>query len=113
MLLAVLEKRAGLRVGDRDVFVNLVGGVAVDEPALDLAVAAAVISAAADIAVPGRHRALRRGRPAGRDPRRRAAPERLREAEALGFARCALAERGQLPAPPVSLVTVPRVADRV
>ena len=58
LLLAVLERRAGLRLADRDVFVNVVGGVTVDEPALDLAVAAAVISAAADVALPGDLRAV-------------------------------------------------------
>ncbi len=90
LLLAVLEKRAGGRFGDRDVFVNLVGGVSVEEPALDVAVAAAVISSAADRPLPddlaffgevgllGEIRAV--SRPA----------ERLREARALGFTRCAV-----------------------
>ncbi|HSV73087.1 MAG TPA: DNA repair protein RadA [Chthonomonadales bacterium] len=44
MLLAVLEKRAGLRLGDQDVFVNVVGGVRVSEPSADLAVALSVAS---------------------------------------------------------------------
>ncbi len=44
MILAVLERRAGLQIGLQDVFVNAVGGVQVDEPAADLAVAAAVAS---------------------------------------------------------------------
>lgn len=44
MLLAVLEKRAGLRLSGEDVYVNVVGGIRVTEPAADLAVAAAVVS---------------------------------------------------------------------
>ena len=43
MLLAVLEKRVGLRLGDQDVFVNVVGGVRIVEPATDLAVAMAIV----------------------------------------------------------------------
>jgi len=88
LLLAVLEKRAGVRLGDRDVFLNVVGGFAVDEPALDVAAAAAVLSSAAECPLPddlalfgevgllGEVRAV--SRPA----------ERVREAAALGFRRC-------------------------
>ncbi|MCB0712730.1 MAG: DNA repair protein RadA [Ignavibacteriae bacterium] len=49
MLLAVLEKRLGLRLGEHDVFVNIAGGVRVDDPAVDLAVAAAIVSSFRDI----------------------------------------------------------------
>lgn len=52
MILAVLERRAGLRLGDRDVYVSTVGGVRVTEPAADLAIALAIASAAADEAIP-------------------------------------------------------------
>lgn len=45
MLLAIIGKRAGLKIYDQDVFVNVVGGIKVKEPAVDLAVAAAIISA--------------------------------------------------------------------
>jgi len=51
MILAVLEKRAGLRVGQFDVFVNVAGGVRVDEPAADLGMAMAVVSSLRDIPV--------------------------------------------------------------
>ena len=90
LLLAVMEKRAGARFADRDVFVNLVGGVTVEEPALDVAIAAAVTSSASDRPLPadiaffgevgllGEIRAV--SRPA----------ERLKEARAHGFARCAV-----------------------
>ncbi|MGE3802239.1 MAG: magnesium chelatase domain-containing protein [Candidatus Kapaibacterium sp.] len=49
MLLAVLEKRLGLRLGEHDVFVNIAGGVRVDDPTVDLAVAAAIVSSFRDI----------------------------------------------------------------
>lgn len=48
MLLAVLETRAGLRMGSTDVYLNIAGGLRVNEPAADLAVAAALASAATD-----------------------------------------------------------------
>jgi DNA repair protein RadA/Sms len=90
LLLAVLEKRAGARVADRDVFVNVAGGLSVDEPALDLAIAAAVLSSLyerpldpgtalfGEIGLLGEVRAVSRPN------------ERAREARALGFARCAV-----------------------
>ncbi|MDG2447589.1 MAG: DNA repair protein RadA, partial [Flavobacteriaceae bacterium] len=49
MLLAVLEKRAGFKLGAKDVFLNVTGGITVDDPAIDLAVVAAVLSSNIDI----------------------------------------------------------------
>lgn len=51
MLLAVLEKRAGFKLGAKDVFLNITGGITVDDPAIDLAVIAAVLSSNVDIAI--------------------------------------------------------------
>tara|TARA_Y100000815_G_scaffold270487_1_gene295222 strand:+ start:141 stop:1505 length:1365 start_codon:yes stop_codon:yes gene_type:complete len=51
MILAVLEKRAGFRLGAKDVFLNITGGISVDDPAIDLAVVAAILSSNEDIAV--------------------------------------------------------------
>lgn len=51
MLLAVLEKRAGFRFGTKDVFLNIAGGLRVDDPAIDLAVMAALTSSYNDISV--------------------------------------------------------------
>jgi DNA repair protein RadA/Sms len=51
MLLAVLEKRAGMRLGQYDVFVNVAGGVRIDEPAADLGMAIAIASSLRDIPV--------------------------------------------------------------
>jgi len=52
MLLAVLEKRAGFRLGAKDVFLNVTGGITVDDPAIDLAVMAAILSSNEDTALP-------------------------------------------------------------
>ncbi len=52
MLLAVLEKRAGFRIGTKDVFLNIAGGIKVSDPAIDLAVIIAVLSSSMDISLP-------------------------------------------------------------
>lgn len=93
LLLAVLERHAGFGFADRDVYVNLVGGLSLREPALDLAVAAALISSAADhplaaeLAIFGEIGLLGEVRAVSR------ATERVREAAALGFGRVALSAR--------------------
>jgi DNA repair protein RadA/Sms len=51
MLLAVLEKRAGFRLAAKDVFLNITGGISVDDPAIDLAVVAAILSSNEDVAL--------------------------------------------------------------
>jgi len=90
LLLAVLEKRAGLRLYDQDVFLNVAGGLRVDEPAADLAVVAAVASAvrgrplAEDVVVWGEVGLTGEVRSAAR------ASLRVREAERQGFSRCVL-----------------------
>jgi DNA repair protein RadA/Sms len=93
LLLAVIERHAGVSFADRDVFLNLVGGLSLREPALDLAVAAALVSSAADrplpaeLAVFGEIGLLGEVRAVSR------AAERVREAAALGFERVALPAR--------------------
>ena len=51
MLLAVLEKRASFKLASKDVFINIAGGLRVDDPAIDLAVVAAILSSTVDIPV--------------------------------------------------------------
>lgn len=109
LLLAVLERRAGLSFGDRDVYVNLVGGLSLREPALDLAVAAALLSSvadrplAADLALFGEIGLLGEVRAVSR------AADRVREAAALGFGRVAVPARDaatalKLPTTPIATV---------
>ncbi len=52
MLLAVLEKRAGFKLSVKDVFLNITGGIKVDDPAFDLAVVVAILSSDLDFAIP-------------------------------------------------------------
>ena len=85
MLLAVLEKRGGFRLGSQDVFLNIAGGIRVEDPAIDLAVCASLVSSyeekyipnhvcfAAEVGLGGEVRAVNR------------IDQRISEAEKLGF----------------------------
>lgn len=85
MLLAVLEKRCGFRMGTQDVFLNMAGGISVEDPAIDLAVCVSIISSmeelpvsdkicfAAEVGLGGELRAVNR------------VDQRISEAEKLGF----------------------------
>jgi len=53
MLLAVLEKRAGFKLATKDVFLNIAGGLKVNDPAIDLAIIASILSSTFDSAIPG------------------------------------------------------------
>ena len=55
MLLAVLEKRAGFRLSAKDVFLNIAGGLRIDDPAMDLAVVAAILSSNEDVEISNRY----------------------------------------------------------
>lgn len=85
MLLAVLEKRAGFRLGAKDVFLNVTGGITVDDPAIDLAVVAAILSSNEDISIhknycfAGEVGLSGEIRPVNR------VDQRIQEAEKLGF----------------------------
>lgn len=92
MLLAVMEKRCGFRLGAKDVFLNIAGGIKVDDPAIDLAVVAAVLSSNADLPI-GRSIALSAEvglsgevRPVNR------IEQRIFEAEKLGFEKIILSK---------------------
>ncbi|TNE55329.1 MAG: DNA repair protein RadA [Bacteroidetes bacterium] len=85
MLLAVLEKRCGFRLAAKDVFVNIAGGIKVDDPAIDLALVAAIMSSNADLPVPNRTAfAAEIGLSGELRPVNRI-ELRIREAEKLGF----------------------------
>ena len=85
MILAVLEKRAGFRLGAKDVFLNVTGGLSVDDPAIDLAVVAAILSSNEDIPIhkdfcfAGEVGLSGEIRPVNR------VDQRIQEAEKLGF----------------------------
>ncbi len=98
MLLAVLERRAGMRVGDMDVYVSTVGGVKLTEPAADLAIAVAIASAVQD--KPIAHDLVAYGEIslAGEIRQVTNSKQRANEAARLGFARQVDSEVGGLKA---------------
>ena len=87
MLLAVLEKRAGFKLIQKDVFLNIAGGLRVNDPAIDLAVLAAILSSSLDITIePGTCMAGEVGLSGEIRPVNRI-EQRILEAEKLGFSR--------------------------
>jgi DNA repair protein RadA/Sms len=114
LLLAVLEKRAGLNLAGEDVFVNVAGGMTVEEPAADLGVIAAVASSL-------RNRPIKEGTAvfgevglAGEIRGATQGPLRVREAAQMGFSRCVLPPgnclRSDVPAG-IELIEVKTVAE--
>jgi DNA repair protein RadA/Sms len=97
MLLAVLEKRAGFRLGAKDVFLNIAGGIKVEDPAIDLAVVAAILSSneddaiaqnfcfAGEVGLAGEIRAVNR------------IEQRIIEAEKLGFEAIMISKYNKVP----------------
>ena len=103
LLLAVLEKRAGLNLIGDDVFVNIAGGMTVDEPASDLGVLAAIASSVRNRVIPATTAMFGEVGLAGEVRGISQAPLRIREAAQMGFRRCIMPEanidpsdRGQL-----------------
>jgi DNA repair protein RadA/Sms len=99
LLLAVLEKRGNIPLGKADVYLNVVGGVHLGEPAADLAVALAVASAASDKAAPEGMVALGEVGLGGEVRRVRRLQARLAEASALGLGCAVLAAAHRSAAP--------------
>lgn len=85
MILAVLEKRAGFRLGAKDVFLNIAGGISVDDPAIDLAVVASILSSNEDIAIPQDYCFAAEVGLAGEIRPVNRIDQRISEAEKLGF----------------------------
>ena len=85
MLLAVLEKRAGFRLGAKDVFLNITGGINVDDPAIDLAVIAAILSSNEDVALENHLCFAGEVGLSGEIRPIQRAEQRILEAEKLGF----------------------------
>lgn len=93
MVLAVLEKRAGVRLSDKDVFVNAAGGIFVREPAADLAIALAVVSSLKDRPLPPDMVVFGELGLAGEVRSVIHTEQRVREAQRLGFSRVMLPRR--------------------
>src|SRR3989440_5902652 len=90
LLLAVLEKRAGLNLAGDDVFVNIAGGMTIDEPASDLGVLAALASSVRNRVIPPTTAVFGEVGLAGEIRGTAQAPLRIREAAQMGFTRCVI-----------------------
>ncbi|ADF54824.1 DNA repair protein RadA [Zunongwangia profunda SM-A87] len=97
MLLAVLEKRAGFKLGAKDVFLNITGGISVDDPAIDLAVVAAILSSNEDISIEKDSCFAAEVGLAGEIRPVTRVDQRILEAEKLGFARIMISKQSKLP----------------
>ena len=97
MILAVLEKRAGFKLGAKDVFLNVTGGISVDDPAIDLAVVAAVLSSNVDIAIDKRICFAAEIGLAGEVRPVTKVEQRILEAEKLGFESIIVSKYCKLP----------------
>ncbi|MCK4638709.1 MAG: DNA repair protein RadA, partial [Bacteroidales bacterium] len=115
MLLAVLEKRSGFRLGIKDVFLNIAGGIKVDDPAIDLAVISAILSSnedfpidqkicfSAEVGLSGEIRPVNR------------IEQRIGEAEKLGFEQILISKYNKkglnLKNPKIKITTVRKIED--
>lgn len=115
MLLAVLEKRAGFKLGAKDVFLNITGGIQMDDPAMDLAVVAAVLSSNVDIAVA---KQLCFAAEIGLAGEVRPVPrieQRIAEAQKMGFESMVISNHSKLSRkfPGIELIQIGKVNDLV
>ena len=116
MILAVLERRCGLKLSTSDVYVSTVGGMRLTEPATDLAIALAIASAVRDIALPATLAAVGEISLAGEIRPVAAARQRLGEAKRLGYTTVVDGDAGSVrsaigiafaAAPPMSQADIP------
>jgi len=102
LLLAVLEKRGGLRVGGCDAYINVIGGLSIDEPAADLATILAIASSYRDIPIPDDLAAVGEVGLTGELRSVARLGQRLNEISRLGFKKCIMPKhqrgKAELPA---------------
>ncbi len=99
MVLAVLEAHCGVRLGGHDVYLNVAGGLRIQEPAADLAASAALISSLANAPLPADAVYFGEVSLSGAIRPVAQAPARLKEAAKLGFVRAVVPEAGRADAP--------------
>lgn len=97
MLLAVLEKRCGFRLGDKDVFINIAGGLKVEDPAIDLAMICALLSSLEDIPLPPRVCFAGEVGLSGEVRSVHRIDQRIAEAEKLGFNKIFISSNNKIP----------------
>ena len=92
LLIAVLEKRAGIMLGSQDIYLNLVGGIRVNEPSIDLGMMMAVVSSFKNVPIPKDMVIIGEVGLTGEVRRINVIDKRLKEAEKLGFKSCIIPE---------------------
>jgi DNA repair protein RadA/Sms len=107
LLTAVLEKKESLVLCDQDIYVNVAGGASLDEPAGDLAIAAALLSSFRDVPLDARTLVIGEVGLAGEVRGVAHVEQRLAEAAQLGFERCVLPESNARRLPPGALEICP------
>ena len=95
MLLAVLEKRCGFRLGSYDVFVNITGGIKVEDPAIDLSLVAAILSSFHDMPLPYNHLFCAEVGLSGELRQVAKIEQRITEAEKLGYEKVYVSSAGK------------------
>lgn len=95
MLLAVLEKRCGFRLGVQDVFINIAGGLKIEDPGTDLAIVSAILSSYEDIAIPHKTAFAAEVGLSGEIRAVTRIEQRISEAEKLGFDRIFISKFNQ------------------
>jgi len=109
LLMAVLEKRAGVRIGDCDAYVNVVGGFDIDEPATDLPIVLALASSAKDVPLGDNTAAIGEVGLAGELRMVSNLSARLNEIARLGFTQCIVPWQGTAPLIPPNDLQITRV----
>lgn len=95
VLMAVLEKRANLNLGSQDVYLNVVSGIKISEPAIDLGIILAVASSFKNISIPKDLVAIGEVGLTGEVRAVNMIEKRLKEAEKLGFKKCIIPENNK------------------
>ena len=92
LLIAVLEKKAGMALGNQDVYMNIVGGIRINEPALDLGIVLATASSFKNIPIPNDSIAIGEVGLTGEVRNVNMIEKRIKEAEKMGFKTCIIPE---------------------
>jgi DNA repair protein RadA/Sms len=95
LLMAVLEKRAGLSLGSQDAYVNVVSGIKIDEPAVDLGIALSIVSSFKNISLPMDTVAIGEVGLTGEVRSVNSLEKRIKEADRMGFKTCIVPESGK------------------
>jgi DNA repair protein RadA/Sms len=106
MLLAVLEKKCGLRMGLQDVFINIAGGLRVEDPGIDLSIVAAIVSSYENIALDSKICFIGEVGLSGEVRAVSRIEQRISEAEKLGFKTIYLSKFNKLPSKQSSIKTI-------